>query len=106
MQHLAFDDRRRLLRPSVIPDDAISVFDVLRSPLGSPASFSSFIPFAILRVETSLEFNNLAGTREKKELPFSSSSRITLKINNIHAVYSSLSLSLSLFLISLSSTRI
>lgn len=55
MQHLAFDDdRRRLLRPSVIPDDAISVFARLqvRLPL--------FYLFRYL-AETPLEFNNLAG---------------------------------------------
>lgn len=58
MQHFAFDDdRRRLLRPSVISDDAISVLEMPRSPSG-------VCPFRFLCDETSLEFNNFTAKRE------------------------------------------
>lgn len=57
MQHFPFDDdRRRLLRPSVILDD-ISVLDM------SPSSPGVY-PFRFLCHETTLEFNNLAEKRD------------------------------------------
>lgn len=52
------DDRRRLLRPSVIPDDAISLFDVPHAP-GLP------LFRYLLRLHlASLEFNNVVKKKE------------------------------------------
>lgn len=74
MQHFAFDDdRRRLLRPSVISDDAISVLNMPRSPPG-------VCPFRFLCDETSLEFNNFTAKRE-------TSLRRTNRNNNFVFIY-------------------